>query len=201
MIKAHDPAVRSYLYLAFDAPHAPCPAPQAALDRYEHIAEPHRRAYAASVTAMDAQIGRVVVALEQRGMREQADRLPERQRRHARRRARQRARTHLGRQHGRGHDARRRHVPDADGSDRCTVGAQQAARPHRRVAVDRQSKPSPRTEVVYKVEPYRAGVREGDWRLVWRTPLPESVELYDIATEPGERTNVAAARPDKVAAL
>ena len=62
-------------------------------------------------------------------------------------------------------------------------------------------KPSPRSEVVYSIEPYRAGIRQGDWKLVWRTMLPQSVELYNIAEDPFEKSNVAAAHPDKVAAL
>lgn len=61
--------------------------------------------------------------------------------------------------------------------------------------------PSPRTEIVYNVEALRAGLRQGDWKLVWRAPLPSRPELYDIATDPGEKQDVAAAHPDKVAAL
>jgi arylsulfatase A-like enzyme len=64
-----------------------------------------------------------------------------------------------------------------------------------------EAKPSPRTEIVYNVEPFRAGVREGDWKLIWRAPLPESIELYNIALDPSEKNNVSAANPDKVAAL
>ena len=51
-----------------------------------------------------------------------------------------------------------------------------------------EGKPSPRTEVVYNIEPFRAGVREGDWKLIWRTPLPQVVELYNIAQDPSRRT-------------
>ena len=64
-----------------------------------------------------------------------------------------------------------------------------------------EGKPSPRTEIVYNIEPFRAGIREGDWKLIWRSPLPAAVELYDIAQDPSEKNNVAAANPDKVAAL
>jgi arylsulfatase A-like enzyme len=64
-----------------------------------------------------------------------------------------------------------------------------------------QGKASPRTEIVYNVEPFRAALREGDWKLLWRTTLPSSVELYDLATDPGESKNLAAEHPEKVAAL
>lgn len=64
-----------------------------------------------------------------------------------------------------------------------------------------EGKPSPRTELVYNVEPFRAAVRQGDWKLVWRTILPSSVELYNIANDPSEKENLAAKYPDKVALL
>ncbi|HSN55912.1 MAG TPA: sulfatase-like hydrolase/transferase, partial [Candidatus Sulfomarinibacteraceae bacterium] len=70
LVEGHDPATPLFLYLAFTAPHSPYQAPQEYLDRYAEIADPSRRAYAAMVTAMDEQIGRVVEALERRGMRE-----------------------------------------------------------------------------------------------------------------------------------
>ncbi|MEQ1892658.1 MAG: arylsulfatase [Planctomycetota bacterium] len=64
-----------------------------------------------------------------------------------------------------------------------------------------QGKPSPRTEIVYNIEPFRGAVRQGDWKLVWRTLLPSSTELYDLSKDPSETTNLAAANPDKVAAF
>src|SRR6516164_6115162 len=50
------------------------------------------------------------------------------------------------------------------------------------------------------IEPFRAGVREGDWKLIWKTPLPYSIELYNIPQDPSEKTNLAAQNPEKVAA-
>ena len=64
-----------------------------------------------------------------------------------------------------------------------------------------QGQPSPRTEIVYNVEPFRGAVRQGDWKLVLKTLLPSSVELYDLSKDPYEKENVAAAHPDEVSRL
>src|SRR5262245_24574370 len=64
-----------------------------------------------------------------------------------------------------------------------------------------QGKPSPRMEIVYNVEPFRGAVRDGDWKLIWRTLLPSSVELYNLAQDPSEQNNLAGTNPDKVAML
>ena len=64
-----------------------------------------------------------------------------------------------------------------------------------------EGKPSPRTEIVYNIEPFRAALRQGDWKLIWRTLLPSSVDLYDLAQDPSEQNNLAAANPEKVAAM
>lgn len=55
---------------------------------------------------------------------------------------------------------------------------------------------SPRTEIVYNIEPFRAAMRQGDWKVIWRTMLPSSVELYNIAADPSESKNLAA-RPSR----
>lgn len=70
LINDHEPKTPLFLYLAFTSPHTPFQAPQRYLDMYAGIADPSRRTYAAMITAMDEQIGKVVGALEARGMRE-----------------------------------------------------------------------------------------------------------------------------------
>jgi arylsulfatase A-like enzyme len=44
-------------------------------------------------------------------------------------------------------------------------------------------------------------VRQGDWKLIWRSLIPTSVDLYNLAEDPYEQNNLAAAHPDKVSAL
>jgi arylsulfatase A-like enzyme len=64
-----------------------------------------------------------------------------------------------------------------------------------------ERKPSPRDEVVYDIEPFRAAVRKGEWKLVWRATLPSQIELFHLANDVGEKTNLAAQNPQKVAEL
>jgi arylsulfatase A-like enzyme len=59
-----------FMYLAFTAPHTPFQAPQKYLDMYKDISDANRRGYAAMITALDEEIGRVVQALEKRGLRQ-----------------------------------------------------------------------------------------------------------------------------------
>jgi arylsulfatase B len=60
-----------FLYLTFSVPHVPLVEEDRWIEPYEgRIAEPSRRKFAASVTHMDAAIGRVVRAIEHAGLRE-----------------------------------------------------------------------------------------------------------------------------------
>src|SRR5262249_9938 len=58
-----------------------------------------------------------------------------------------------------------------------------------------------RQDMVYNLEPYRAGVRKGDWKLVWVTILPQSVELFDLSKDSSEKSNLAEQNPDRVKEL
>jgi arylsulfatase A-like enzyme len=62
-------------------------------------------------------------------------------------------------------------------------------------------KPSPRDEVVYNIEPTGAGIRKGDWKLIWRAMLPSQVELFNVTRDPSETTNLADQNREKVAEL
>jgi len=238
LISAHDTAKPLYLYLAFNAPHTPYQATQEYLDEYKQIADPSRRAYAASITAMDDQILRVVEALQKKGMRDntiiffQSDNGGTRNAKFA----------------GTGFDLSKTKIPCDnspyregkgslyEGGTRVVALANWPDHIKWGTIVDgmihvvdtyptlaklagastAKCKPldgmdvwstisegaaSPRTELVYNIEALRAGLRQDDWKLIWRAPLPSVTELYNIAQDPSEKDNVAAANPDKVAAL
>ncbi len=236
LIEGQDPKTPLYLYLTFNAPHSPYQAPQEYLDRYKEIADPSRRAYAAQVTAMDDQIGRVVAAIDKKGLRDdtlivfQSDNGGTRNAMFA-------GEGDMSKivipcdngpyREGKGtlYEGGTRvvalanwpghikpgtvegiiHVVDVYPTLAGLAGASTAkCKPLDGVdqwATISQGKPSPRTEVVYNIEPFRAGIREGDWKLIWRALIPSSVELYNIAQDPSEKKNLAAEYPEKVAAL
>ncbi len=61
-----------------------------------------------------------------------------------------------------------------------------------------EGKPSPNEDVLINVEAFRGAVRKGDWKLVKIALLPGKTELFDLAKDPGETTNVAEQNPDVV---
>ena len=237
LIDARDAKTPFYLYLTFNAPHTPYQAPQEYLDQYKSIADTNRRAYAASITAMDDQIGRVVAVLDKKGLREdtiivfQSDNGgtfnpmfagegdmskvvipcnngPYREGKGSVYEGGTRV---VALVNWPGHVRagvsvdEMIHVVDMYPTLTALAGASTAkSKPLDGLNVWStlsEGKPSPRTEVIYNVEPFRAGVRQGDWKLVWRVLLPSAVELYNIKEDPSEKTNLAAKYPEKIAEL
>lgn len=71
LIGKHDVSKPMFLYFASLAPHAPFQAPSEGVEAYRDLfADEQHRKYAAMITQLDVQIGRLIVALEQRGMRD-----------------------------------------------------------------------------------------------------------------------------------
>lgn len=71
LIEKHDTSKPMFLYFASLAPHAPYQAPKEEVDAYQEIfPDKEHREYAAMISGLDAQVGRVVAALEKKGMRE-----------------------------------------------------------------------------------------------------------------------------------
>jgi arylsulfatase A-like enzyme len=73
-----------------------------------------------------------------------------------------------------------------------------------------ESAPSPHPEILLGLEPTMSALRVGDWKLVHnrkprapRGPTQERplVELFHLAEDPGEQTNLAEQRPEKLAEL
>jgi len=237
LIESHDPATPLYLYLAFNAPHTPYQAPQEYIDRYASIEDPTRRTYAGMVACLDDEIGRVVAALDKKGLRENTliifhsdnggtknamfagvmadvskiripcDNSPYRDGKGALFEGGTRVcafanwpgKIKPGEVDGLVHavdlfstfaklaGASTEDCKPLDGLDVWDTIAAGA--------------PSPRDEIVYNIEPFRGAVRQGEWKLIWRTMLPSSVDLYHITEDPSEARNLAAGHPEKVAAM
>lgn len=229
-IGAHDRKVPLFLYLAFTAPHTPLQAPKAWLDRYAHIADANRRAYAAMISAMDHQVGQVLAALQARGMLEDtlivfhSDNGGTRDKMYV------------------GEGAVGGELPASNGKLRegkgsvyeggvrvdailswkgrlkpaevtgpfhvvdmlPTLAALAGARPTPAGTLDgvdfwptvTAGATPPRTEIVPNIEPTTGSIRDGDWKLVWTSPLPPKVELFNLKTDPSETTNLADRHPE-----
>ena len=236
-INRQDGSTPFYLYLAFNAPHTPYQATPEYLDRYKKIADPARRAYAGSITAMDDQVGRVVQALAAKKLLDNTlivfmsdnggtrnamfaggiadlsksnipcDNGPYREGKGTPYEGGTRVAAVVNWPgHVKAGDSTEvMHVVDWYPSLAALTGAPTGnAKPLDGMNMWptlSEGKPSPRTEVIYNVEPFRAAVRQGDWKLVWRTTLPSLVELYNIPQDPSEKNNVAAQHPEIVASL
>jgi arylsulfatase A-like enzyme len=71
LIEKQDKAQPFFLYFAALAPHAPLQAPPAEIEAYKDVFdEDERRTYAAMITNLDTQVGRLVAALEKKGSRD-----------------------------------------------------------------------------------------------------------------------------------
>jgi arylsulfatase A-like enzyme len=68
-IREHDGKKPFFVYVPFNAVHAPLQAPEKYKEPYATITRPNRRTYAAMTTAMDEGVGRIIAALEARGWR------------------------------------------------------------------------------------------------------------------------------------
>jgi arylsulfatase A-like enzyme len=231
-IATHDGKAPLFLYLAFTAPHTPLQAPKAWLDRYAHIADENRRAYAAMVSAMDHQVGEVLKALKARGILQDtlivfhSDNGGTRDKMYV------------------GEGAVGGDLPASNGALRegkgslyeggvrvdailnwagklkpadvkgpfhvvdmlPTLAALAGATPTPAGPLDgvdiwpsiARGVATPRTDLVLNVEMTSGSVREGDWKLVWTSPLPPRVELFNLKDDPSEKTNVADRHPERV---
>ena len=236
-INGQDAKKPFYLYLTFNAPHTPYSAPKDYVDRFKAIQDPTRRIYAGMVACLDDEIGKVVAALDKKGLRENtliifhSDNGGTTNPMFAGQMA-DLSKTKLPCDNGPYRDGKGSlfeggcrvaacanwpghikagtvegvmHAVDLYPTFAKLAGAStEKCKPLNGVNVWEtiaEGKPSPRTEVIYNVEPFRGAVRQGDWKLIWRTLIPTSVDLFNLADDPYEKKSLAAAHPDKVAAL
>jgi arylsulfatase A-like enzyme len=229
VIESHDLARPLFLYVPFNAPHAPLQAPPRHMSTYADVKERDRRTYAAMVTCMDEAVGRIVAALDRRGIRENTLLFFS---------------SDNGGAAYRGGGADNRPLRGAKGSlyeggVRVPAFVVWPRKLKGEVIVDqplhivdlyptlirlaggslRQSmpldgldawptiaegKPSPHEEILHNIEPRGAAIRRGDWKLLRLSPengKPPAVELYDIRNDISETTNLADRRSDKVREL
>jgi arylsulfatase A-like enzyme len=225
LIDGHDIGKPLFLYLPFNAPHAPLQAPKDYLDRYKHIERKQRRTYAAMVSCLDDAIGSVVAALEKKGMTKNtllvfstdnggpvklgANNGPLR--------------------NGKGslYEGGVRGVAWASWPGKLKPGVVQAplhmvdwyptllklggASLEQKTALDgkdlwptiAEGKPSPHDDILLNVTPRDGALRTGDWKLVahGKWPSPGKVELFNLAGDLGEKSDLAQKHPDKVKTL
>jgi arylsulfatase A-like enzyme len=232
-----------FLYFASLAPHAPYQAPQEYLDRYKSVVDKQRRTYSGMITALDDQIGRIVAALDKKGLRDNTIILfasdnggatsglfaqgakSNEERSHEEGGIDQSAKAPASNAPFRGgkggiHEGGVRvpafvnwpgklkprvvetplHMVDVmptllglaggkgspdhpfDGKDMWKTLAEGA--------------PSLNEDVLIDVEAFRGAIRKGDWKLVKIALLPGKTELFNLARDPGEATNVAEQNPE-----
>ena len=237
IILNQDPASPLYLYLAFNAPHTPYQAPEEYIKKFAHIGEPTRRTYAAMISCLDDEVGRVVRALEKRNMRSNtlilfhSDNGGTRNAMFAGVMA-DMSKIKIPCDNGPYSDGKGSlreggtrvcafanwpgiinpgdvdgliHVVDLYPTLAKLAGADTSpCRPLDGLDVWptlATGAPSPRKEIIYNIEPFRAAIREGDLKLIWRSTLPTTTELYDLSKDVGETENIAAKHPEKVAAM
>jgi arylsulfatase A-like enzyme len=235
VIQNHDGTGPLFLYLAFTAPHSPYQAPDDYVARFAHVEDEQRRLYSAMVSVMDDEIGRVVAALEAKGIREDtliifhSDNGGVRSAMFA---GESKVTGELPAKNGPFRDGKGTlyeggtrvcglvnwpgrvktgvvagpvHVVDMLPTIAGLVGADlDKSKPLDGMdvwAALSAGAATPRTEVVYNVDFTGGGVRLGNNKLVWTAALPQRVELFDLAADPGETTNLAEQNPGTVAGL
>lgn len=246
IVEQHDMSQPLFLYVPFNAPHAPLQALDEHLAAYAHIAESKRRTYCAMVHCLDEQVGRVVAAVEKRGQTERTlfvfssdNGGP----------------LNLGATNG---PLRAGKGTLYEGGVRVAACAAWAGQIQPGTVVDQPlhmvdwyptllrlagaslqqeqpldgrdawpaivgGKPSPHTAILLNTTPTNGAIRMGDWKLVLHggapdtsnkpnprkkskakpqnAPAVEAIELFNLADDPHETNNLAAARADKVQEL
>jgi arylsulfatase A-like enzyme len=212
-----------FLYVPFNAVHGPYQAPAKYVEPYKAL-KGTRRTYAGMLAAMDEQVGKIVEAVEKAGERENTlfvfcsdnggpepgrvtDNGPFRGGKFDLYEGGVRVcafATWDGRLKAGSAVAEPVHVVDWYPTLLKLCGAD----PDQRLPLDgkdiwptlAEGKPSPHEAILMNTEPDRGAVRVGDWKLVV-TKKGDSIELFNLKTDPYEKTNLADREPSKAADL
>jgi arylsulfatase A-like enzyme len=231
LIKTRDTAKPLFLYVPFNAPHAPLQAPEEYVRKYAAIKDAQRRKYAAMVTCLDDNVGRIVAALQDRGLAEgtlivfSSD--------NGGPTGQGAANGELRGGKGGLYEGGIRVPAFAVWPGRIRPGTVVSEPLHmvdwyptlarlagssleQKQPLDGRDilptiaagKPTPHADILINVEPNQGALRAGPWKLIVHGKLPgpdggrpERVELYNLATDVGETTNVAAKEPKRVEEL
>jgi len=211
-----------FLYFASLAPHAPYQAPQSDIDQYKSVADPLRRTYSAMITGLDDQVGRIVAELDKKGLRDNTIILFASDNGGATSglfasgsKSKEERDTEVG-------GIEQGQKAPAFVNWRGTLKPGVVTQPLDMVdimptllalagghgspdhpfdgkdawATISQGAPSPHDDILINVEAFRGAIRKGDWKLIKVALLPGKTQLFNLATDPGETTDVAAANPE-----
>jgi arylsulfatase A-like enzyme len=227
------------------APHAPFQAPESYVEKYKSIRDKQRRTYAAMITDLDDQVGRIIAELDKKGLRNNtiillaSDNGGATSGLFAQGAKSKEERAHEEGGIDQGAKAPASNAPFRGGKGSLYEGGVRVPaivnwpgklkpavvnEPVHMVDVMptllalaggkgspdhpfdgkdiwktlSEGKSSPNEDVLINVEAFRGAVRKGDWKLVKIALLPGKTELFNLATDPGETTKVAADNPDIV---
>lgn len=244
LVEQHDPARPLFLYVAFNAVHAPHQVPERYKAPYMHLKEP-RRTYAGMLAVLDEAVGQITEAIDRKGMRQDTLFLfssdnggpaP----------GRVTSNGPLRGAKGTLYEGGVRVPAFATWQGHLKAGSVVNAPLHvvdwyptllalagagteQPLALDgrdawptiAQGAPSPHDAILLNTAPRAGAIRVGDWKLIVRTAGADaqndvqedaaeaakaatnggSIELFDLASDPYERTNLAGGNPQKVAEL
>jgi arylsulfatase A-like enzyme len=226
-----------FLYVPFNAVHAPHQAPKEYLQQYAHLVRP-RRQYAAMLTAMDDAVGKIVDAVERSGARQntlfifssdnggpQPGVVTDNGKFRAGKGTLYEGGVRVAafatwdkRIPASGKVSEPTHIVDWYPTLMKLCGAP-ADQPQSELdgrdiwPTITQGKPSPHDAILLNTTPSTGAIRMSQWKLIVRTADDDAdggparklagapIELFDLAADPYETTNLAKEHPDKVAQL
>jgi len=225
LIMKHDRSKPLFAYVAFNAPHTPLQVPENYRKRYSHIVNFKRRLYAAMVTCLDDNVGRILDALKKRDMLDQTLIVFSSDNGGPIKSGANNGALRAGK--GTIYEGGVRvpalavwpgklkagtvtnepmHIVDWYPTLLKLTGAS-LDQPQPLDGLDiwptiADGKPSPHADILNQLDPNRAAIRRGPWKLVVHNdPELPTTELFNIMNDPNEQNNLAGTHPEKVTEL